>query len=320
MDRTLNPPGRLNLGNTAPGRGGVGRWQAIVIAAFVLVLPIAAGAQVRLRAALARNDTLRYDLHAVLTIDTAGKDPDRLEQTARIRMTVADVDRDGNATLRMAFETLAAKRHTQDGDSEYPGEEKGSPAADSPLAKTYSELAGSILELEVSAEGEIGSVAGMDAALRAAHDAGVEEPSRVLGALSPEALAGTLAPLFALDRSGGERKAGDSWTESRPLDLVDPYTARVGTRFTLKSVKDNIADLAGPVTVALRARSEPDATPRLSIAEQSGSSTARWDGKASRLLSLTLEQRVVWKATLELKEPMEATRTTTTRIELKAVQ
>jgi hypothetical protein len=165
----------------------------------------------------------------------------------------------------------------------------------------------------------VGHITGLEGALHAAANAGTEAPERVLGVLSPESLAATIGPVFALDKGGRAVKDGDTLTVSRERELVDPYTAVWTTVYSVNA-GDGALELAGPVTVALRASSEPDATPALSITEQSGSASAEWDAKTSRLRSFATDQRLAWKATLELSEPMTTARATTAHVELKAVE
>lgn len=298
------------------------RWGRIRVAALAFIAATSAACgQVLLRARLAPGDTLRYDFHTSLNIGKPDdSDPDRLEQEGRVRFTVAEVDRDGNATVRMAFETLKAKRHAAGKDSSYEPSDHPAEGGDSPLAKTYAELATSILELGVSPEGEIERIGGMESALKAAVDAGTEDASRLLGPLSPGGLAATLAPVFTLDPSGAARKPGDTWTVVRDLEAIDPYTAKASTAYTLKSVMDGIAEAAGPIVISLHAKTEPDATPVMSVTDQSGSATAKWDAGKGRLVSFTAEQRATWKATLATKDPMAASRRTESKVELKAVE
>src|SRR5205814_7638796 len=152
----------------------------------------AAQGQVVLRARLTQGDTLKYDFKAAFTVARGeANDPDRLEQEGRIRLTVAEIDRDGNATVRMAFEMLKARAHSKGADSVYDPADKPGEVADSPFAKIYAELAMSILEARVTAEGEVERVGGLDSAVRAAGASGLASAERALGAFSPEAISAT---------------------------------------------------------------------------------------------------------------------------------
>jgi hypothetical protein len=296
------------------------RYLLLVSLACLLALAAAARAQgILFHASLKEGDTLRYDFKGEFSLARGeGKDPDRLAQAGRLRLTVASIDRDGNATVRLAFERLSASLHAGGNDWAY--DPQGQAAeGESALATAYAELSTSILEVQVTPEGSVGEVSGLEATIKAARGAGIKQPERALGALSPQAIAWTLGPIFALDESGRERKAGESWTVGRDVELVHPYTARVDARYTLQSGVGGVAEVSGPITTTLNSARRPDAGPVLEIADQSGSITARWDAGALRLLSRTAQQRIAWKATLELKEPMTAASTTTSRVELKAV-
>lgn len=283
--------------------------------ALTLLITAAAQAQTILRARLTEADTLRYALKAELSLARNDEPPERLTQQATIRFTVVDVDRDGNATVRAAFESLRATRHADGAETTYQSGPEASDPGASPLAAVYAALSNSILEFDIRADGLITDLAGLDELAGAAREAKVERPERLLGVLSPESIAPTIGPIFALDTSGLPRQPGQSWTTARPISLPEPYTAKIETTYTL-TADGNALEAKGPIAIILH---KPDRTghlPVIEIPEQSGSAAARWNPAASRLISHTAEQRAVWTFTLPVDNPMTTRRTSTSRIEL----
>jgi hypothetical protein len=297
------------------------RHAIFAVLAGLVTLAAARADGVVLHARLAKGDTMRYDLSARFSAGAPGAaDPRRLEQNARLRLTVADIDHDGNATVRIAFESLKARYHSADGDMVYEPADRPGEGGDSALAKIYAELATSILEMQVSPEGTIDKVTGLDSTIGAARAAGFDKPERALGSLSPEALETTLSPIFGLDPSLQQREAGSTWSVIRQVDLTDPYTASVETRYTLGAVKGGVVEASGPVNVSVEAKSRSDASPTLKLTEQSGTAKVRWDAGSSRLVSRLEEKRLVWTATLNLKDPIKSASATESKIELRAVE
>src|SRR6185295_10175936 len=88
-------------------RVGVALWASVVL--LGLVLSPAFAQTGTFRAKLQKGDVLRYDVAATIEVGPAKGPADRLEQHARLRLTVAEVDEEGVATVRGSFESLTAK-------------------------------------------------------------------------------------------------------------------------------------------------------------------------------------------------------------------
>src|SRR5205085_9075044 len=63
---------------------------------------------VTLTAPLEKGQVLRYDIAATIEVSSKPDTAEKLTQHARLRLTVADVDASGEATLRGSFESLDA--------------------------------------------------------------------------------------------------------------------------------------------------------------------------------------------------------------------
>lgn len=289
---------------------------------------------VRLRARPEVGQTYRYDVRADFSF-TRGADPasQSLEQEVRIRFTVAQVDEEGTATVRAAFESINASVRPLDGGPastfQWRADEAPAAAGDKdalknagPLYPMYRELAGSFLQFRVASDGTLADVEGLDGVLQAGRQSKLPGPERALGVLLPEAARTHLAVIWALDPGSAARSPGATWTTGRPIPIMPGYTAGREVRWTLGSVTDGVAELAGPIVVSLSTDRKPasEAEPTLAITDQSGAATARWDTRAGRLVSATTESRLDWSASLKLKEPIVTTRSTAAKVRITLVE
>lgn len=267
--------------------------------------------QATLRAKLAQGDVLRYDLDAATEVGRAKGPLDRLEQHARLRLTVAEIDEEGVATLRGALESLSVKWTPAEGDAAAFDWKEGQKIADEapPLAKAYVALATTPIQLTV-ADGRIRAADGPEKAVTAAEAAGFKPPDRIFGALSPAALPRTLGPLFSLDHEGAARKAGDSWTDEVRLPGIGAAAIKVSTARTVKSVDKSEARVIAKLDQSwLTPKGAPDPTaPAATASDQSGTADERWDVAASRLESRTQETSITWRFQMQTVKPLEATR------------
>lgn len=288
-------------------------WIATVVGAWVSVM---AADGVVLRAGLTQGQELRYDIAARLEArTTAGAEV--LEQSMRLRLTVASVDRDG-AKVHGRLESLKAR-------SEGPGREaeefawvRGDPAGpeqDAPLAATCRAMAVMVFEVTVDPSGEILGIAGLERIGDEVH--GVEKVGRLMGVLAPEAAGRMLQPVFAVDASGKARNAGDSWTERRKI-ATGVWRSTATTEWRMVAVEGGNARIEGAMTI------QPDPTddtrPLAEVVSQATTITAEWDAAASRLVRRVMEGAITWRATVPLKEPIVAESLSKSKVEFRLVE
>jgi hypothetical protein len=289
---------------------------------FATTAPPAFAQTAKLTAPLEKGQVLRYDLAA--TIEVSSKATEKLSQHARLRLTVAEIDEDGEATLRGSFESLDATWKPADGDEQTFAWKEGQELAEDapPLAKTYGSLGATPVEITVSRKGEIKTVDGPDKALEAGNAAKLPHPERALGAFAYHALPQTLAPIFTLDPDGKDRKAGDTWTATAKLPAIGGASVNVSTERTLKNVKGSEANIAAKITQSWQAapgKVDPT-TPVGTPSEEKGTADERWDTRAGRLVSRTQDLAVTWKLELQTTPPMESSRTVTSHVELRRLE
>jgi hypothetical protein len=290
-------------------------------------LAIPAWAQpVRLTAPLEKGQVLRYDISASLAVSASAKPEasETLRQHATLRLTVSEVDGDGDTTLRGVFESLDATWKPADAEEQTFAWKEGQELAEDapPLAKAYGALGATPIEVTVSRAGTIKSVDGPDKALESGAAAKLPHPERALGVLAYHSLPQTLGPLFALDEPGKDRKPGDSWTTTAKLPALGGATVKVSTERTLKELNGSRALVEAKITQTWQAApgkansTDPAGTP----ADQKGSAEERWDTAAGRLESRTQDLAATWKLSLRTTPPIESSRTLTSHVELKRLE
>lgn len=277
---------------------------------------VAAADGVVLRAALTKGQELRYDIAARLEARTT-TGAEVLEQSMRLRLTVASVDRDG-AKVHGRLESLKARSEGPGRDAEEFAWVRGDPAGpeqDAPLAAMCRAMAVMVFEVTMDPRGEILGIAGLERIGDEVH--GVDKVSRLMGVLAPEAAARMLQPIFAVDVSGKARHAGDTWTERRKI-ATGVWRSATTTELKVAAVEGGRARIEGSMTV----QPEPtdDTRPRAEIVSQATTITAEWDAAASRLVRRVMEGAITWRATVPLKEPIVAESLSKSKVELKLVE
>ncbi|MEX2218242.1 MAG: hypothetical protein WD749_05730 [Phycisphaerales bacterium] len=294
----------------------------VVMAASAAQPP--APAPVSLAAKLEAGQVLRYDLKAALEVGPPGGSSDRLEQNARLRMTVATVEDDGSAVVRGAFETLAATWKPAGGEEATFEWKEGQelPEEAPPVARLYGALAAATLELAVGPDGTLRAATGQEKAAAAGREAGVTDPERVLGVFGPGALATNLGPVFSLDPEARPRKPGDTWKATLKAPGLGAAARSTTVERTLRAHEGGAAVIEAKITEAWQPRSgrpdlsEPTATP----SDQRGRATEKWDTRAGRLASRVMESSATWTLQLQTSPPMQSVRTFKARVELSRVE
>jgi hypothetical protein len=269
-----------------------------------------------LRAALSPGNSLRYEAEAKLQV-TSEKLSQTVEQRLTLRFTVARADQNG-ALVRGRIESLKVKAEGGGAEAqEFAWTEGEGPGAeqDGGLAGLYRQLGGTIFEITLDGSGKIESVTGLERVRDETMN--VTNASRLMGILSPEAAPRMLQGVFALDTDGKKRSQGESWVSTQEFN-AGIWQAKAKTEYTLRSVSSGLARVTGAVTILPPPASEgEDLRPKPTIVSQSCAIEAAWDANAGRLVSGTTDGKVVWKGTLPLKEPIEATATSESRVSFK---
>ncbi len=308
------------LANWQTGKSEWMRWlfSCLLICQFASLPVSAARADdpVVLKATLSEGRVLRYDVNARLELKSGSQaEAEVLEQKLRLRFTVARVDKDG-ALIRGRLES--AKVHFRSpgsdaADFEWKEGDAAGPEEEPPLAQMYRQLVGTIFELSLDEKGAIDSVSGLDRVAGAGK--GLANPTRVMGILAPEAAARMLQAMFTLDPDGRPHKPGESWSFTQDVG-AGVWMTKAKTEYTLKDFSDGVAKITGSTTVTPRPMrpGEADLRPRMEIVSQSVKIDATWDTREGRLVGRTIDGKVVSKGTVAVKQPIEATSTSTSRI------
>jgi hypothetical protein len=142
-----------------------------------------------------------------------------------------------------------------------------------------------------------------------------------LGVLEPEAAARMLQGVFAMDPGGEARKAGDSWTVVQDVN-TGVWPGKASTKYTVKQVGADQALVTGGTTLELRAPKQggEETRPRVSITDQSITIDAVWNVRDGRLAHRVTEGTVSIAATIPVKQPIEATSESRSRVEFTLVE
>lgn len=288
---------------------------SILVLLLCLASPAPAQDSARLRAQLTPGDVSRYTVKARMELES----PDRaelLDQTLRFRFTVAGVG-PGGARIRAALEAIdVTYKPAGEPAAEVHWNEDGPPiAGDAPLERLYRALASTVLEFALAPDGTVTDVAGLDKVAPAGR--GLTNPGRAMGVLSTEGAPRIFCNMWTMDPADKPRRAGDRWSTSQVIPSGD-WQAEAKTDYTLDSINGASVSISGKTTLTpVRAPANPDDLgPKAVIAAQSILIDARWDSAKSRLISRITTGTVTWKATLLLKEPIEVTSTSKSRIEI----
>ena len=273
-------------------------------------------------ARLEPGQTLRYDLSATLEVSTAKGAAERLEQRARVRLTVAEVDDSGAATVRGRLESVSAKWRPAEGDEQaFDWKEGQELAEEAPaLARVYGELATTPFELTVAAGGVIKAVSGPEKAARAAERAKLRET--VLGVLGPGAMAQTLSPVFSLDAAARPREPGATWTSATTIPGAGAASIKLATERSLRRTESGTATVEARLTQSWQPGpgktdpTEPAGVP----SDQKGNAEERWDTASARLITRAQDSAITWTLRLQAEPPLESARTIKSHVELKRVE
>lgn len=234
----------------------------------------------------------------------------RLAQSARLLLTVAEVDPSGGATLVLTFESLRTEASESGGPAEVFAWNASEPAMapegmlPSALERVSAALVGAKAVVTVDARGAVMVISGLAPVTGAIAEVGADEQAgavRGLGFFSPARLRSNLAKLWQVDPQGKPREPGAQWRASERLEMGG-LEFGVETAWTLLTVAEGVAHLTGTVTVEpAPATREADAgDPRLEIRAQEGRVTAEWDVAEGALRSRTEERSMTWGAVLDL--------------------
>jgi hypothetical protein len=239
-----------------------------------------------------------------------------LDQNLRFRFTVAGVG-PGGARIRAALEAIDVTYKPADQPAaEVQWKEDGPPiAGDAPLERLYRALASTVIEFALAPDGTVADVAGLDKVAPAGR--GLTNPGRAMGVLSTEGAPRIFCNMWTLDPADKPRRAGDRWSTSQVVPSAN-WQAEAKTDYTLDSINGASASISGKTTLTPvpAPPNSDDLGPQAAIAAQSILIDARWDTAKSRLISRITTGAVTWKATLLLKEPIQAVSTSKSRIEI----
>ena len=150
-------------------------------------------------------------------------------------------------------------------------------------------------ELVVSSEGEITDVVGLGESLRVLATAeGLD--SSAFGMFLPPKFAEALEPLWSASGAGAVHQLGDSWEQSRAVDLGPAGAIELTTTWAADKLKRQTLNCSGALSITTTKPERVSASqPSVDIAQASGTSSLTWSLADQRLMEwkedLTLSTR-----------------------------
>jgi hypothetical protein len=291
--------------------------------------PAALGAKFR------AGEVRRYDITADYRL-LAGEEPSgpprrHVNQSARVLLTVDEVEPSGAAMIRLQFERYHAERAGPGGESAEVFDwvaEQAPEENPNALALLSGALVGCTMDIAVAPDGSVETVTGLLPLAAALKEQGGDSPAmQALGFFSPLRLKVNLATLWRADPQGRAREPGATWRTSEQLTLGEGVEAEQVTEWVLAGVEGPIALVTGAarLTTAESKREADPASPTLEIMEQAGTVTLEWDAMAAVLVSRVEERSVTWGASVDLgpgaaTPSVTAESRATSRVEIRLVK
>jgi hypothetical protein len=272
-------------------------------------------------ASLTEGRELVYDITSRVE-SKRGEETDVLEQRARVRLRVKGkplsrpIEGPWLTPVSVTFESLRARRHVGESDEAFRWDGGELPQGESAFARTYAALAKWGMELAVNDNGNVTGGSNPEVA-----DVAAREVSALLGVFGSGAAARQFAPVFGLDPSRTERKAGDTWSRKHSQQILPGTEAVTTTTYTLDSVKGGEAALTGKLSMELvkHDSATKGVEPEVRATVREGKDAVVWDAAGARLVSRVLDSSVTISAKLAVEPPIESSTTTTLHVEVRVV-
>lgn len=240
-----------------------------------------------------------------------------LEQDAHVRLVTVSAEPDGSAIVRATVDRVTVVSRSPGDEAKYAHPPQDEEVPDADLARIYDMLTSAVVEFVIDPRGRPTLTSGLDRTLTAAEGFEGVDGVRLLGIFGPGAMERMMSQIWTLDSTRAERRPGDTWNESHTQRVFGRRETRITTTYTLKGFADDIAVVDGDLKVVLLPPARPDPTaPRLELVEQSGTTSARWDSGAGRLVSRTTETRLKWSASVAAEPPITSEAVASSRVKI----
>ncbi len=258
-------------------------------------------APVTLAPRFAEGDRLEYAFEFQSTVGRVESGAvEGVVQRGTLRLNVLGVDERGAAAMTMVFSTLQIEPDAAPDEAEA-------------AAELAEEIAGAmrdvVVRLDVQPDGTISALTGLEPV----HEVVGRHGRRawpLLGPFASEYAADALSELFRVDAPAAqafpEREVGETWAIASERPLAESTVLRTRAVWSLESVVDDAASLRAEIERSMGStESGSPAAATLSIADQSGTLTARWSVADGRLLERTMQSQLDVRAAVgDLQGPI----------------
>ncbi|MCA9312095.1 MAG: hypothetical protein KDA21_12860 [Phycisphaerales bacterium] len=249
-------------------------------------------------------DSGAYTLARLITLtqqpEGAAPSTRTINHVAGVTLTVDSISDKGVLSVSLRFNSLMIAM-TADGGPEmtYRGDgDRPAIASDDTLKALGDALRRGRLTYNVSPEGEITTVRGLNEFEAEVAKQETYDRADLLGFFSEDALPGMLAPLYQADgASKAARTVGRGWQDVETVALPPVAAVDVTTDWRLEAVANNTATMKGTIGFELRtAPNPPEDAPGLALRDAGGTTQLVWDLEKNELLNRVSSQNLttVW--------------------------
>jgi len=255
--------------------------------------------------ALTQGATMKYELSSNLKVEQGSGDQStiqRIEHKAAFTCTVESVDPDGSAELSMMFDSLsfniASGENSDTFTWTFTGGDRPNAAMGEGLNASGFALASAEISFNVSADGEISGLTGLDGFLATINAQSASDVAFV-GAFTPERLAEAIEPIF--DADGGaamERSRGAKWSEKETVDLGAVGSVVMTRDYAYLADENGLATVLGSLSVKLnKPEANAENAPKVRLNGVTGAIAIQWNGELNMLEQYARTEQIgtIWE-------------------------
>jgi hypothetical protein len=269
----------------------------IALACTAMLASPSFGDEVTLKTGLIKGRQMTYEINQNWTIeqrDTPQGDPRTFKSDvgAMVVLKVVDVDDQGNARVSARFTSFSTRYEDQTGPTSVAFDMKpdANPVGLATLEKPLGETT---FMFSVNAEGKASDFSGGDdffAALGQNEQATVE----LFGFFRPNMMGDVFTQVFSCDGGIGAHETGDTWQDSRRIQMGSAGAIEVTTNSTLGIAQGDFAAISGTTSFDLYVpRERGENAPVISLGESGGEVLTRWDTNKGGLIGRSANHELV---------------------------
>lgn len=218
-----------------------------------------------------------------------GKDEQRVEQTARFELRVADVT-DGKTKLELELKSVTSKAKIAKGeftwDSTQPEDDKDQ---NNPLTQSYRPIIGAVTTIVLDAKGNIEQITA-DPRVNVGVISRSPVAAAVMGLVNPDLVRVSFAPMLWIKEGAEPAKVGQTWNDSESWASpgIGKWTMKLTNTLKKASAESADIDVTGDLTLGAP---EDGKASTFKLVNPEAKGTAVWDLGAGMIKSYAWKQK-----------------------------